>query len=72
MEACPDDNLARRVRLLLRGSRYISLRSLQVCVEEGVVTLTGQVGTFYEKQLAQESVRGEPAVRRVLNLVEVA
>lgn len=72
MEAGPDDTLARNVRLLLLGTRYASLRSLQVCVEQGVVRLTGQVGTFYEKQLAQESVRGEPGVQGVVNLVEVA
>ncbi len=56
----------------LRRSLYSSLRDISCeCDEAGVLLLRGQVSTFFEKQLAQESVAKLDGVTRVVNQVEV-
>lgn len=47
------------------------LRRLVVTETEAEVVITGRVATFYQKQLAQEAVRGAVGGRRLLNQVEV-
>ena len=56
----------------LRRSLYSSLRDISCeCDEAGVLLLRGQVSTFFEKQLAQESVAKLDGVTRVVNQVAV-
>jgi hypothetical protein len=47
------------------------LRRLVVIVREDEVVITGQVSSYYMKQLAQEAIRPTLGERRLLNLVEV-
>jgi osmotically-inducible protein OsmY len=47
------------------------LRRLRVTVNDDEVIITGQVSSYYFKQLAQEAVRPTLGDRRLLNLVEV-
>lgn len=47
------------------------LRRLVVTETEAEVVITGRVGTFYLKQLAQEAVRPALGRRRLVNRVEV-
>lgn len=56
---------------VLSVSPLPQLRRLAVCVSEEEVVITGQVSSFYMKQLAQETVRPTLGDRRLLNLVEV-
>jgi hypothetical protein len=56
---------------VLAVSPLPQLRRLMVCVSEEEVVITGQVSSFYMKQLAQETVRPTLGDRRLLNLVEV-
>ena len=63
--------LNHRVRLCLSTATHAVLRGLVVEVNQQTVILSGTVGTFYEKQLAQEIVRHVAGVRQVVNLVQV-
>ena len=48
------------------------LRRLVVTETDAEVVISGRVGTFYLKQLAQEAVRPTLGRRRLVNRVEVA
>ncbi len=63
--------LQQRVAQYLRVAQRTSLHNLSVAVHNETVTLVGTVGTYYEKQLAQEIVRRVAGVRHVINLLEV-
>jgi len=51
-----------------------SLARNAVCCEfqAGVLSLYGRLRTYYQKQIAQEAVRGLEGVQRVGNHIEVA
>lgn len=55
----------------LAASPYAPLRRLTCDSHEGVLSIRGQVATFYLKQLAQTAVRGLPGVEEVNNQVQV-
>ncbi len=55
----------------LAASKYVALRRLCCRVREGVVEISGTVGSFYLKQLAQAAVLQLNPATTVLNLVEV-
>lgn len=55
----------------LATSSLPQLRRLRVTVNEDEVIITGQVASYYLKQLAQEAIRPALGDRRLLNLVEV-
>jgi osmotically-inducible protein OsmY len=54
------------------GHHLFRSRQIDVCADQGVVVLQGEVQSFYEKQLAQEVVRRIDGVQRVENEIEVA
>lgn len=55
----------------LSSSPLPELRRLVVTATDDEVVITGRVSSYYLKQLAQESVRGAVAGRRLLNRVAV-
>jgi len=55
----------------LAASPYAPLRRLTCDSHEGVLSIRGQVSSFYLKQLAQTAVRGVPGVEEVNNQVQV-
>ncbi len=59
------------VQSALRNSPYLESQGLRIEAEQGAIRLHGQVGTFFEKQMAQETVRRLDGVQRVENLLEV-
>ncbi len=65
--------LVDRIALALKNSPHTSRQMLRIepGVEEGHIRLTGRVQTFFEKQMAQETVRTLDGVSRIENLVEV-
>lgn len=69
----PNDDaaLARRVRTFLFNRHVPALRHLRVVADRGVVTLSGRVSSFYEKQLSYASARRVAGVQRVLDQVRV-
>lgn len=66
-----DSALERRVVTFLVNRHVPALRHLRVAVNRGVVTLSGRVSTFYEKQLSHASARRVAGVQRVLDQVRV-
>ena len=66
-----DAALHDEVHLALTRSTFFSSRNFNVELQAGSVTLKGIVRTYYQKQLAQESVRSVAGVDRVLNQLEV-
>jgi hypothetical protein len=69
MNACPV--LPIEPAEVLTASPLPQLRRLVVTVNECEVVITGQVSSYYMKQLAQEALRSTVGDRRLLNRVEV-
>jgi len=65
------DSVVQGIMECLRAQSYRELRSLTVDYSDGVVTLRGEVTTYYYKQIAQESVRRIAGVIKTINLVDV-
>lgn len=51
--------------------RMLGSRSLRFELRDGTVVLSGSVRSYYQKQLAQESLRGIDGIRGVENQIEV-
>ncbi|HEY5313560.1 MAG TPA: BON domain-containing protein [Pirellulales bacterium] len=66
-----DLNLQRRVLLTLGQLHVPRLRFLRVEVADGIVTLSGRVGSYYERQLAQSRARRVPGVVRLVDALTV-
>jgi osmotically-inducible protein OsmY len=61
---------AARSRLAQAG--YRSLRAVTCHFRQGQLILRGQVPTYYQKQLAQESVRALTDAGTIVNEIEVS
>ena len=59
------------VQCTLARSSYLAGRNLRVEVARDEVVLTGVVGTYYQKQMAQESIRTIDGVVTIRNELEV-
>ena len=66
-----DRDLEHRVICFLETKHVPVFRHLEVRAQAGVVTLTGRVFTFYEKQLCTQCCRHVTGVRQLINAVEV-
>ncbi len=60
-----------RVLSALEQNPHIARRNLRFETQQGRVTLRGVVGTYYQKQMAQEAVRKVEGVREITNELEV-
>ncbi len=66
-----DRDLERRVASFLATRHVPGLRNLEVEAQDGVVTVSGQVLTFYEKQLCNQCCRRVAGVLQLINEVDV-
>jgi len=66
-----DRPLDDRVLTALEQNPHIRRRNLRFETEQGRVTLRGVVGTYYQKQMAQEAVRRVEGVEQIANELEV-
>lgn len=66
-----DIQLNDHVHSVLSRTPYWSGRNLQVENRGGCVTLRGVVGTYYQKQMAQEVLRRVDGVSQISNQLEV-
>ena len=64
-------DLQTRARSTLARSPYFLSRNLNVELHGEEFVLTGVVGTYYQKQLAQEALRRVEGVLRIRNEIEV-
>jgi osmotically-inducible protein OsmY len=67
-----DDEIARRAADLLRWHATVPGDTVQVKVEDGWVTLTGEVQWNYERSAAEATMRHLVGVRGVLNQIKIA
>ena len=65
------DQVAAQCEAVLRASAYLPLRKLSCEYHEGVLTIRGQVPTFYLKQLAQNRIQTVFRVEEINNQVDV-
>ncbi len=66
-----DTPLNDRLQCALSQHPYLSRRNLRFENTDGRVTLRGVVGTYYQKQLAQETLRHIDGVFQISNELEV-
>jgi osmotically-inducible protein OsmY len=66
------DPLADRVDSALETSPYLSRCLMRFETNEGRVVLRGKVTSYFQKQMAQETVRRLDGVEAVDNLLEVS
>jgi len=64
--------LSDRLSTALERNPYLSRRNLRFETEAGKVTLRGVVGSYYQKQMAQEVLRRVDGVSHIQNELEVA
>jgi hypothetical protein len=69
METTQETPIARAV---LAEHSIAALRTLKVSESRQSVILTGQVNSYYHKQLAQEAVRPAARGRQIDNRIQVA
>ena len=55
----------------LQASPYHVLRRISCDCKDGVLTLKGNLSSFYEKQIAQETVSSIEGTIQVVNQIEV-
>ncbi len=67
----PVITLETRVLSALTSSPYLATTRVRIEAGDGEVRLHGHVGSFFEKQMAQEAVRQLDGVERIENLLEV-
>ena len=60
-----------RIEQAIARSPYLSRKHLRLEPEEGRVVLRGEVGSYYQKQMAQEALRYVPGVEEIENRLEV-
>ena len=67
-----NDNLFHdQLNVALNNNPHVPQRTLRFEASEGRVTLRGIVGTFFQKQMAQEAIRRVVGVREIANELEV-
>lgn len=66
----PDDQLRQKIIYALAQDPVTDAYEIQVNVRRGVVTLSGEVESWQEKQLSEKVVKGVTGVRDVLNELE--
>lgn len=71
LDDTPTDDLAEIAGERLRATGYPELRNIDCSCRRGQLILRGRVTSYFQKQLAQETLRTLPGKRSILNEVEV-
>ena len=66
-----DAQLIDRARTALSRSPHLGRKQLKLQARQGRLTLEGVVDSYYQKQMAQETLRKIDGVEAVENLLEV-
>lgn len=67
-----DESLERLVRRTFQEGQYGELRHIACSAQEGCVTLSGLLGSYWLKQMAQTEVQRVPGVAMVRNQIVVS
>lgn len=65
-------SLSERVRRRLNQSPYYAVRRVHVEERLGVLTLSGKLPSYYQKQIAQTAAAKVEGVTRIVNRIDVA
>lgn len=65
------EQLHARIHLTLSRDPYVGGRPVRFDLIDQDVVLTGSVRTYFQKQMAQESLRGIEGLGRIVNQLEV-
>ena len=71
IQHCDDDEITETVRSALDASADTTKETITVAVVGGKVTLTGTVGSHWERVVAEDIARGVRGVRDVVNMLIV-
>ncbi|MCC7339071.1 MAG: BON domain-containing protein [Pirellulaceae bacterium] len=63
--------LLQRVDSAIKGNPHLCRHQVFCQEESGIVVLHGRVGSFFQKQMAQESLKRLAGVEKVINELEV-
>jgi osmotically-inducible protein OsmY len=63
--------LVDQVHVAIQSNPYLAGRKLRFEAENGRVVLQGTVGTFFQKQMAQEALRRIDGISEIENQLEV-
>jgi hyperosmotically inducible periplasmic protein len=66
-----DERLARRVEFELYSTKAVSLKTMQIHVNDGTATLTGNVSSRAERLLAEKITQSVEGIRKVVNNLDV-
>jgi len=69
--AAQEIELSTKVEDAISASPHLASRTLKFETEHGCVRLLGTVGSYYQKQMAQEAVRRLDGVTQIENHLEV-
>ena len=67
----PDDDVRQRVSRFLYSRHFPAFRNLDIVVQHGAVTLTGEVQSYYEKQVAITSCQHVEGVLSLIDEIDV-
>ena len=66
-----DDDVLWRVESYLGSKHFPAFRALKVMVNKGVVTISGKVDNFHERQVALNCCRRVAGVRNLIDQIQV-
>ena len=66
-----DNPLELQARTVLKHNPHLPHRNLRIEAHDGRVTLKGIVRSFYQKQMAQESLKGIEGLEQIENQLQV-
>jgi len=67
-----DEDVGLRVRDFLLRQHFLTLHELDIAINDGALTLQGQVNSFYEKQIAMSICQRVPGVLVFVDKITVA
>jgi osmotically-inducible protein OsmY len=65
-------NIERAAQWRLEASAYAALKAVKCQFRKGKLLLSGQMPSYYHKQLAQEAIRDLPGVSAIVNEISVS
>ena len=70
-DASSAPELLRRVDSAIKGNPHLTGHQVFCQEESGIVVLHGRVGSFFQKQMAQETLKNLDGVEKIINELEV-
>lgn len=67
----PPESLSDRIHLVLSTSPFLRGREVRFALNDSEVVLSGRVRSYFQKQMAQESLRGLEGLGTVRNEIAV-